>query len=118
MAMLVVDGVAIKEPAKFDWSLQDVSAPDSGRTEDSYMHKNRVAQKVKIALSWTMTTPTETAQILQAFNPEYINVTYHDPLLNDYRTAEFYVGDRSAPVKRWWLSDKRYESVSFDIIER
>ena len=49
----------------------------------------------------------ETADILQAFQPEYIMVTYHDPLLNDYRTAEFYVGDRSAPVK-YWLVDKKY----------
>lgn len=118
MAMLVVDGVSIKEPSKFDWSLQDVSSADSGRTEDSKMHKLRVAQKVKIALQWTMTTPTETAQILQAFQPEYIMVTYHDALLNDYRTAEFYVGDRSAPVKKWWVNEKLYESVSFNIIER
>lgn len=118
MAMLVVDGVSIKEPSKFDWSLQDVSSADSGRTEDSKMHKLRVAQKVKIALQWTMTTPAETAQILQAFQPEYIMVTYHDALLNDYRTAEFYVGDRSAPVKKWWVNEKLYESVSFNIIER
>lgn len=118
MAMLVVDGVSIKEPSKFQWSLQDVSAPDSGRTEDSVMHKNRVAQKVKLELQWTMTTPQETSDILQAFQPEYINVTYHDPLLNDYRTAEFYVGDRSAPVKFWLVDKKYYESVSFNIIER
>ena len=118
MAMLVVDGVQVKEPSKFQWSLQDVSAPDSGRTEDSVMHKNRVAQKVKLELQWTMTTPQETSDILQAFQPEYINVTYHDPLLNDYRTAEFYVGDRSTPVKFWLVDKKYYESVSFNIIER
>ena len=118
MAMLVVDGVQIKEPSKFNWSLQDVSSADSGRTEDSTMHKLRVAQKVKLELQWTMTTPQETADILQAFQPEYIMVTYHDELLNDYRTAEFYVGDRSAPVKFWLVNNKRYESISFNIIER
>ena len=118
MAMLVVDGVSIKEPSKFQWSLQDVSAPDSGRTEDSVMHKNRVAQKVKINLAWTMTTPAETSAILQAFNPEYVMVTYHDALLNATVTREFYTGDKSAPVHIWSANNKRYTKVTLNIIER
>ena len=118
MAMLIVDGVPIKEPSELTYGLQDVSSSDSGRTQDSIMHKNRVAQKVKLNLAWSMTTPEETATIMQAFQPEYFMVTYHDALLNAPVTKEFYCGDKSAPVHHWYVGDKRYTKVSFNIIER
>lgn len=35
-----------------------------------------------------------------------------------YTTKTFYVGDRSAPMKYWWHGKERFESLSFDIIER
>ena len=54
MAMITVDGVAVKTPSAFSWGLQDVSDPASGRTLDALMHKNRIAQKRKISLSWNI----------------------------------------------------------------
>lgn len=118
MAMIIVDGVEMPCPSSFTWGLQDVSDSDAGRTLDALMHKNRIAQKRKLSLQWNAKDPSETAFILQAFNPEYINVTYPDALSGTDETRTFYVGDRSAPVWRWFSGKKYYESVSFDIIER
>lgn len=118
MAMLIVDGVPVKEPSEMTYGLQDVSYSGAGRTQDFVMHKFRGAQKVTLGLAWSMTTPEETAQILQAFDPEYVFVTYHDAKLNADITKEFYVGDRSAPVHMWTVNNKYYKSVSFNIIER
>lgn len=118
MAMITVDGVEMPCPSKQEWGLQDVSAAESGRTDDTIMHKNRVGQKRKLALQWNGTDKQTTATILQAFNPEYVWVTYEDAMSGNLETREFYVGDRSAPVTTWWIGNKRYESVSFDIIER
>ena len=70
MAMIWVDGTEIKTPSSFSWGLQDVSSSESGRTQDSLMHKDRVAQKRKISLAWNNMTPKEAAAILQAFDPE------------------------------------------------
>lgn len=118
MAMIWVDGAEVKTPSVFNYFLQDVSDSASGRTLDSLMHKNRVAQKVKISLAWNSPTPEETSSILKAFDPEYIMVTYPDAKENQNVTKEFYVGDRSAPIKTWTIGNKRYSQVSFDIIER
>lgn len=118
MDFLAVNGVKIKTPSKFEWSLQDVSGADAGRTDDAIMHKNRKAQKRKISLGWNYPTKEETGAILTAFNPEYINVTYYDPLDCKDVTRTFYVGDRSAPVKIWTVGKQRYTSVTFEIIER
>lgn len=118
MAMIYVDGVEIKTPSSFSWGLQDVSDSASGRTQDALMHKNRIAQKRKISLGWNSPTPEDTATILQAFNPEYISVTYPDAMSGSNETRTFYVGDRSAPIKIWTINNKRYEKISFDLIER
>lgn len=116
--MISVDGVALPCPSGFNWGLMDISAAESGRTDDTTMHKNRVGQKRKIGLTWVAKDWQTTAMIISAFNPEYINVTYPDMMSGTYETRIFYVGDRSAPVKWWWIGNQRTESISFDIIEQ
>lgn len=116
--LIRVDGVDMPNPSKLQWGLQDVSIGDSGRDDSGYMYKGRVTQKVKIELEWSAVTPSVASTILTAFNPEYINVRYFDPMENAYKTIEAYVGDRAAPVKMWTDNAKIYETVSFNIIER
>ena len=116
--LIRVDGVDMPNPSKLQWGLQDVSIGDSGRDDTGYMYKGRVTQKVKIELEWSAVSPSVASTILQAFNPEYINVRYFDPIANAWQIKNFYVGDRSAPVKIWSVNQKIYETVSFDIIER
>lgn len=116
--MITVDGVAMPCPSSFSWGLQDISAAESGRTDDTLMHKNRVGQKRKISLAWNGKDWKTTSKILKAFNPEYVKVKYPDMMSGAYETRTFYVGDRSAPVKWWWAGNQRMESISFDIIER
>lgn len=113
----LVNNVAVKTPSKFGWSLQDISAADSGRVESGLMYKNKVAQKEKIQLEWAGVTTTEASAILQAFADEYFEVTYHSPLTDGDVTKTFYRGDASAPYY-WWVDGGRMETVSFDIIER
>lgn len=124
MTMLWVDGKAISpDPSSMSWGLQDISASDAGRVQDAgnTMYKMRTSQKVKIDLEWTMPTSAQAAAILQAFNPEYISVTYFDAMANAFQTKEFYVGDRSAPMKWYNLGGNkgtRFSTLSFNIIER
>ena len=116
--MIRVNGVMMPEPSTMEWGLQDVSAADSGRTEDALMHKNRVAQKRKIKLGWQHIDHVTASQLIQAFNPEYINVTCFDFLAGQEETRTYYVGDRSAPIKMWLTDRKIVTQLSFDIIER
>lgn len=116
--MIMVDGAKIPCPSSFTWGLQDISAAESGRTDDTIMHKNRVGQKRKISLAWVAKDWQTTARILRAFNPEYISVRYPDMMSGSYETRTFYVGDRTAPVKYWWTGKKLIGQISFDIIEK
>ncbi|MCH5203138.1 MAG: hypothetical protein J1F03_00235 [Oscillospiraceae bacterium] len=111
-----VNGKAVKCPSSYLWKLEDVSASDAGRTEDTVMHKKRVGQLVGLELSWQNITTEDVSELLQAFNPEYITVCYLDAMQGKYVTSEFYVGNRSAPmynaVRGLW------SNLSFNIIER
>lgn len=115
---IYVNGVRVKTPSSAAWGLQDVSDSASGRTQDALMHKNRIAQKVKWSFEWWNITDSEAASILQAFNPEYINLRYHDPMQNEYVTKVFYVSDRTVPVKTYSIGSSIYTQISFDVIER
>ncbi len=109
------------DPAKFEWGLQDVSAEDAGRVRDASatMYKQRLAQKRKIKLAWANPEHDAVGRILRAFNTEYVWVRYFDAMADAWQVRQFYVGDRSAPL-RWFqtLGGTRYETLEFDIIER
>ena len=116
--LIKVDGVDMPNPSKMSWSLQDVSIGDSGRDDTGYMYKGRITQKRKLELEWSAITPDKASIILNAFNPEYVNVRYFDAMENNWKIINAYVGDRSAPVKIWTVKSKIYETIKFDIIER
>lgn len=111
-----VDGKSVPCPSSYQWKLEDTSKADAGRTEDGKMHKNRIGQVVGIELSWQNITTAKASQILKAFNPEYITVNYLDPMAGGYKTLEFYVGNRSAPLCN--AKKGLWSNVSFNIIDR
>jgi len=117
-SLIKVDNVWISNPSKMTINYQDVSSEDSGRTLDAQMHKNKIAEKVMINLSWSGTDKAVTKEVLQSFRPEYFMVEYDDPIEGIRVTKEFYCGDKSAPVLRVINGSSIFETVSFDIIER
>lgn len=117
--VIKVGGVTLpKEVSKFKWKKSDVSAKNAGRTQDVKMHKNRAAKKRTLSLGWVNLTKEQIHQILVAFDPEYIMVTYWDPLAGTDVTKEFYTGDMEANVKWWAKGHERYSTLDFDVIER
>lgn len=104
-------------PSTWQLTVQDVSAAESGRTEDTIMHKNRVGQKRKIEISFVGTQKAETGRILRAFNPEYIDVYYEDDMDVRWEWRTFYCGDRPVSRKCWWNGNQIHDSVSVSLIE-
>lgn len=118
MAFWKIDGVEIPCPSSFTWGLQDVSDSDAGRTKDTIMHKNRVGQKRKLSIGYNNPRPDVVSAVLKAINPEYISVTYEDAMSGTMETRTFYAGDRTAPMKYWYVGNRMYSSLSFELIER
>lgn len=111
-----VDGFAVRCPSSYQWKLQDISAADAGRTEDTMMDKKRIGQCVKLELGWQNVSIEEAADILKKFNPEYITLCYLNAMTGKFETSEFYVGDRSSPLYNCKLGI--WSNISFNCIER
>lgn len=103
-------------PSVYDYSQNDVSKPDAGRTEDGTMHKEKIGTCVKLELSWQNVSLDKGKTILSAFQNEYLSVEYFDGVTGSYKTATFYVGDRSAKMYSFKLGI--WSSISFNLIER
>ena len=112
----IVGGTYVPAPSKYQWGLQDISDSEAGRTEDELMHKNRVAQKVKLELEWEAISISEASTILQAFDPEYVSITYLDARAGAFLTKTFYVGDREVPLFN--AVTGLWDSIGFNVIEQ
>jgi hypothetical protein len=110
----------VPAPTDWGWALMDISAPDAGRTQDggNTMHKMRVSQKRKLSPTWKNRTDAEVAQILRAFNPEYVYVRYLDAMDDVYQVRLFYTGDKSGALRTVHIGGAVYSSLSFNLIER
>ena len=115
--LIKINGVFIPDPSSLQWGLQSVSRSDAGRDQKGKMHVELQTRKRKLELSWSGIGFAETAEVLQAVNPETFRVTYLDALTNTTQTRTFYVGDRSAPVHSYVEGNQWYTTLSFNIIE-
>ena len=123
LTMLIINGVEMPPLSSFEWQLMDVSAGESGRTDDALMHKNTVAKKRKLLVSWVRLDFADASRIIQAVSSdEYFPVTYPDYLDGNLQAERvFYVGDRTVPVKAFRMDDPTWQftdTISFDLIER
>lgn len=111
-----VDGRACPCPSTYEWTQEDLSNSEAGRTEDGLMHKNLIRSADKISLSWPYLTTAEVSRVLNLFSPEYITVEHLNPKAGGYITKTFYVGNRTVPLYNAELD--KWTNVAFSIIER
>lgn len=106
----------IPVPSEYTVDLEDVSQPDAGRTQDGKMHKKRIGQLRKLHLKWWNIDTATVYQILSAFQEEYLEVFFWDPIRGQYTQQIFYVGDRSMPAYSGELDI--WSDLEFNLIQR
>lgn len=116
--VILVDGKVFKCPSKFKWKKSDVSGSKAGRDDSTLMHKDKKGEKRQLSLGWVQLSKQQIHEILVAFSPEYVDVTYWDPLIGTDVTKNFYTGDMEAEVKTWVRGKERYSTLNFDVVER
>jgi len=104
--------------------LQDIDSGSTTRTADGTMIRDRVVggddAKRKLEIEWPPLNTLGAKEVLQAVKDVFFYVKYPDPYTGAFRTAQFYVGDREAPV---YSADPGgteilWESIKYDLIEK
>lgn len=120
--ILRINYVDMPSPSSITWSLQDISSENSGRSvetrDQGLMHKDIIARKRKLSITWPAMPKEKAATILKAVSASAtFLVTYPDLLDDQDETRTFYVGDRTAGVLFWWEGRKWVKDLQFDLIE-
>ena len=93
-----INGHDVPQPAEVTYQRYDLDSEDSFRSLSGEMQRDRVAVKVKLECRWNALTASQMNTLLSAMQDVFFTISYFDPLVGDYDTKTFYVGDRSAPV--------------------
>lgn len=123
MAIITVkknDGtvVPLPDPNGYSWSLQDIDADGTGRSQDGETFRDRVAIKRKWTMTWPPLSPEKMSVLLSAVTDVFFEATGPDALTGDNRTMTCYVGDRTAPAYSCINGEPLWESLSMNFIER
>ena len=109
-----------KFPSEYKVLVSDIDdASSTGRTMDGLLHRDRIAVKQKIELSFNMLTGAELSLMLNLISDIFFDVTYPDPLTGLDGVKTFYVGNRTAPIGKIDVHGNLYwTAVTFNFIER
>ena len=118
MALLTIDGIEMPQPSQYSFPMSDVTGDDS-YNEDGTLFRDRIRQGVcSIDVAWTANAQ-QAATLLSAIIPDTVEVTYFDPSVNGYRTAQMCVSDRSCELALFDGddSDANLWSISFSLTQ-
>lgn len=119
MSVLKINGVDMPTPSNMQIGIFDLSSSEAGRTQDGKMHKDIVARKTNISLSWNALDWTDCSVLLKAVeSAAFLVVTYPDPKAGAYITKTMYVGDRTAPAFTLEDGKEMWNGIAFDLIEQ
>lgn len=117
---IYIDGLDITSYIAYGgikWTRNDIDAPDAGRTMDGVMHRGRVATKIKLEIT---TTPLKTADLrtlLNAIYPEYVEVTYDDPMEGSVVKLMYSNNNPATFCMVQPNGDEWWKSISFPLVE-
>ena len=118
---LQINGVDITPYIKyqgFKWTRNDVDGPDAGRTMDALMHRERVATKIRLDISCKPLLTEEASIVLNAIWPEYVTVTYLDPMTG-LTTKTMYSNNNPAAYCISKGDGREYwQGIEFPLVER
>lgn len=120
MAVLYINGVAVKDPATLQYAIQDIDSDTAGRNANGEMIRDRVATKRKINCSWSGLENEEIRLLLNSMTNEFFRLDFPDAMMGGMGSGTFYVGDRTAPLYMWNEKENKYlwEGLQANFIER
>lgn len=102
----------------FKWTRNDIEAPDTGRTLDGLMHRGRVATKIRLDIKCRPLTAAELSIVLNAIYPEYVTVTYNDPMYG--LSVKTMYSNNNPATHALWKPDgtEWWDGISFPLVEQ
>lgn len=119
---LIVDGVDLAPYIAYQgikWQRSDVDGPNAGRSIQGTMIRDRVATKIRLDVTCRPLYLEEAKIVLQAILPEFITVTYTDPMYGKNITKTMYSNNNPAQflIKRP-SGREMWGGITFPLVEK
>ena len=102
----------------FKWQRYDIDDPNTGRTLDGLMHRGRVATKIRLDIKCRPLTSTELGAVLNAILPEYVTVTYSDPMYGTVTKTMYSNNNPAVHALKWTDGTEWWDGITFPLVER
>ena len=113
------------------WKRNDIDGPNAGRTLSGLMIRDRVATKIRLDITCRILTLDELRPLLNLIYPEFVTVTYDDPM-EGLVSKVMYSNNNGAtflmrksfekPANVWYAEDKPpveyWDGITFPLVER
>ncbi|MEA4961136.1 DUF6711 family protein [Lutispora sp.] len=118
--ILKIDGETLAaSPSQFEVIPLDLDNGETTiRTTDGTLHRDRIATKRQINMSWGLLSWEEISSILQAMSGVFFDFYYPDPMTGKYETKTFYVGNRPATVAVSTPQGLKWSGLKVTLTER
>ena len=100
------------------WQRNDIDAPNSGRTMNGDLMRGRITTKIRLDITCRPLTKEELSIVLNAVYPQYVTVTYDDPM---YGRSIKTMYSNNNPATFMMIDERGIETwngVTFPLIER
>ena len=116
---LKINNTVVAAPSEFSVTVLDLDNGESTvRTADGTLNRDRIAVKRQLDITWPPLKWVDTSALLQAMQNTFFSVYYPDPMIGDYTTKTFYVGNRPVPVVIVKGSEIYWGGLKVTLIER
>lgn len=114
-----INGVAIPTPTEYEFSIEDLSSEETGRTLDGVMHKDVVSIKAYYTCTWNKLSWEDTATLMNAINGKTrVTFTHADPrVAGTFVTGNFYIGQRGGSALDLTDQARNWSGISFQFTE-
>lgn len=116
MALLKINGVEYKVPMSYEVTIQDIDSENTTRDARGTMHRDRLAVKRKLSITFPPIFDKDAKPLLNAISNPTFSVTFRDIQLGNI-TRTMYVGDRSGKLYSNVSGLDFWQNLKFDLIE-
>ena len=101
------------------WQRADVDGPNAGRTLDGTMERDRRATKIRWDVTCRPLTSAELSTVLSLIQPEWVSLSYSNPVTNTVATDQFYANNFPVQLTHITRNGTTYwTGLTFPLIQR
>lgn len=115
---IIIDGVPLPTPTSMEVLREKIWSTNTTRASNGDLVGDVKTRKWKINLGWNVLSEDKCQKILQIMEPDFISVSFFNPLFQQRETRKFYGGELKTNVYNYAVEGNEYDNCTVNLIEK